>query len=100
MYQNRVVAADEAAEVERVEALVGRRSAPRLSVDLPAQLDIGGFARDVLVDDVSATGARLQLAAPPGPGTEVQLLWDGLVCSARVIWARADACGVAFRPPA
>jgi hypothetical protein len=95
MYVNGVASAEDA-EFAPIEMMIGRRSDPRLRVELPARIQVGECARDVLVQDVSATGARLQLKAPPGEGTEGLLIWDDLVCSCRVIWSASDACGVQF----
>ena len=96
MYVARLGHADEAAEVQSIEMLVGRRSAQRLTVDLPASLQVGDFARDVLVQDASATGARLQLSTPPREGTAATLIWQDLVCRCSVVWSADEACGVRF----
>lgn len=95
MQVSRALSADDA-DFCPIEMMVGRRSAPRLTVELPAQFQVGDCARDVLVEDVSATGARLQLSAPPSEGQEGLLIWDDLACPCRVIWSAFDACGVQF----
>jgi hypothetical protein len=82
--------------VDPVEMIVGRRTARRLTVELPARLQVDERACDVLVEDVSATGARLQLSGPPGKGAQVRLIWEDLAYNCRVIWSADDACGVQF----
>ena len=96
MYVNRAPSADETADVDPIEMMVGRRTARRLTVELPAQLHCNEHHRNVVVQDVSMTGARLKLSVPPYPGTEVLLFWDDMVCNCRVKWSTADSCGVQF----
>lgn len=96
MYVSRSDSVAERSGIDPTETMVGRRSAQRLAVELPARLELGDCTRDVLVEDVSATGARLQLAAPPCEGAEASLIWEDVVCRCRVVWSREDTCGVQF----
>lgn len=75
---------------------VGRRSAQRLTVDLPAHFAVGGVICAVLIRDISPTGARLQLSTPPPRGTKGMLTWEGIDCPCEVVWSRPDACGIEF----
>lgn len=76
-----------------------RRAAARSRVAEDAHLQTpGGDWRGTLWD-LSETGARLQVANPPGAGATALLRWAGHECFCRVAWATGDMCGLAFDRP-
>lgn len=78
------------------EILIGRRTAERLAVRVPARFRLGTIEADVVVSDISATGARLQMPCPPRAGVEGVLHWQGIDCACRVVWSGKESFGVAF----
>jgi hypothetical protein len=90
------VAASLLEAVDVTEAQVGRRCAPRVSVRAPAQLRIGEVTAEVVVTDISETGARLHLPGPPPVGKKAVLCWQGNESPACVVWASRQSCGIIF----
>lgn len=78
----------------------GKRSAPRARIGLQATLETLDSRRSVLLENLSATGARIQLADPPRPGSDVIIQCGKIDVMARVIWASRDTCGIHFDDPA
>lgn len=73
-----------------------RRAARRLRVGCPATLrtltaDCVGY-----LWDLSQSGARVQTANPPQPGSAAILRWDKQEAACSIVWASEDMCGVAF----
>lgn len=69
----------------------------RTKVFLAAQLMIfGETPRDVRVRDLSATGARIDLASPPAVGVTVLLSRGGAEVAGEVIWIVKGGCGLRF----
>lgn len=96
MYRSTAAVFSAEPEIDPIEQLVGRRSAERVTVDLPAHFRVQGLVCVVLVCDISRTGARLQMSTPPLQGAFAVLTWEGLDCPCHVVWSRADACGIEF----
>ncbi len=74
-----------------------RPRAPRFKVDSPARISSYGRTIDVILEDVSQSGARLRLPRPPRPETEVILSIPGLPsrrCTTR--WSNEEWAGVVF----
>lgn len=88
--------ADEAPALEAIETLIGRRTAPRLSVRMPARFRIGDCVNEVVVGDISETGARLSMVGPPPTGMRGTLCWEEIECSCLVVWSAAGSFGVRF----
>nr|ALG05347.2 hypothetical protein 5H7_046 [uncultured bacterium 5H7] len=99
MHQSAPSPADEAALIDPVEMMVGRRAAPRVPVKVLARFRAGDLAADVLVNDISVAGARLELSGPPPAGTAGMLLWEDIVCRCRVVWSGPEAFGIMFDQP-
>ena len=75
---------------------VERREAERTRTHCPAQLHLTTGMRPGELRDLSETGARVQIEAPPRPGTEALLKWQSHEALCRVVWAKDDMCGVMF----
>ena len=78
----------------------GKRSSPRARIGLQATLETLESRRSVLLENISATGARIQLADPPRPGSDVIIQCGQIDVMARVTWASRDTCGIHFDDPA
>ena len=74
----------------------GKRFAQRARTGLQARLETLDSRRTVLLENISATGARIRLAEPPRPGSDVVIQCGKVDVMARVIWASRDACGIHF----
>jgi hypothetical protein len=96
MYSYSAAATEEAVEIDPAEMMVGRRSAPRLAVEFPARFQVGETVIAVLVSDISETGARLEMDAPPPRGAQGILLWEDVSCTCRVVWSGPSVFGVQF----
>ena len=78
---------------------VERRATPRTPVNCPARLRTCFGDRAGSLSDLSFTGARFHAVDPPRAGTTALLEWEGHDSICRVVWAKPDACGLAFEPP-
>ena len=76
-----------------------RRGSIRSRVLMVAKLRTPSREIDVRIRDVSATGARIEGADLPRPGSDVILKRGGLEGFARVIWAEGNAAGIQFDEP-
>ena len=75
---------------------IERRAARRVRTSCPASLrTLTGQDTGQLLD-LSTSGARVQLADPPGSGTAAHLLWGTHLAACTVVWAADGACGVVF----
>ena len=77
----------------------GGRLFNRLRLGAAAVLELTHQRRDCLLDDISSTGARLRLAAPPPVGTTAVLHFHDLKIYTRAIWLRGDEVGLQFDAP-
>jgi hypothetical protein len=101
-YQNmqcESVPIDESQQADPTEMTIGRRSGPRLPVELLARFQVGECALDVLVEDISEGGARLRLKGGPPAGTRGFLIWEDTECACRVVWSGPGGFGVQFAEP-
>lgn len=73
-----------------------RRVYPRVSVALPAFLQADGERHSVQILDLSAGGAKLNLAARLSSGTMVTLDCGTLCRSAVVRWQNGELLGICF----
>lgn len=80
------------------EAMIGRRGRPRLRLGVPARLTTLEGTRDVLLNNLSSSGAQVRLAAGEKftSGVLEWLQFDALV---DLIWQEANTCGVRFDEP-
>ena len=73
-----------------------RRAYPRVSVALPAFLQVGGDRHSVQLLDLSSGGAKLTCAARFPTGTSVMLDCGTLGRSATVRWQNDEFLGLSF----
>lgn len=76
-----------------------RRASPRSPISCPARLrtcfgDIVGS-----LSDLSISGARFHAPSPPKEGTTALLEWESHDAICRIVWAKADGCGLIFERP-
>lgn len=85
---------------ERDEDVRRLRAKPRSKLFQPTELrDAAGTPRRAHLLDMSATGALVHAAEPPGPGDTVQLVLAGVARTAQVMWTEERRFGVRFRMP-
>jgi hypothetical protein len=71
--------------------------APRFEIGCAARISSYGRSIDVMIENVSQSGARVRLPRPPRPDSEVILMIPGLPprrCTCR--WAADEVAGLAF----
>ena len=76
--------------------LQGKRNGNRLRLGLPAKLVLPHETRECLLDNVSASGARVRLDAPLDKGRTVMLGFHELRVYGTVSWCRNGECGIRF----
>jgi hypothetical protein len=74
----------------------GRRVSPRASILLSASVDSLSGRKRVSLLEVSLTGARLEGAGLPAPGSGIILACGPVDTFGTVIWAAADRRGIEF----
>lgn len=67
---------------------------PRIATLIAARLNSDDGWSDVVIRNISAHGAMLQLAAPPRRGTYVELRRGTSVIVGRTIWNDGQHCGI------
>lgn len=72
------------------------RATPRSSIYLAAALFCDGSSCPVKIRNISTTGALLEGAVIPIPGSLVQLVRGGLIVHGLVAWSVAGRCGIKF----
>lgn len=77
----------------------GNRRFNRLRLGVPAILALTHGKIDCLIDDISATGARLRLARPLAAGTATMLVFHQLEAFGAVVWSRDGECALRFDRP-
>jgi hypothetical protein len=85
------------AKLQAVQGEANQPRAPRFKVSCPAQISSNGRYIDVMLENVSQSGACLQLPRPPKQGTHVILAVPGLPsrhCTSR--WTEQDRVGLSF----
>ena len=77
----------------------GNRHFNRLRLGAAASLVLTHETRRCLIDDISATGARLRINRPLAARQSVQLVFHELRIFATVKWVRGAECGLQFAEP-
>lgn len=76
-----------------------QRQAQRVSLCLPAELVSLQGQRTGLVVNMCTQGARVEIAVPPEPGSEVLLYCGGIEAEGEVVWRGGQHCGIRFHTP-
>lgn len=79
--------------------VTGRRVAARARVALPATLESLSGTANVILRNISETGAMLEVANLPARGADAVLCCGELDCFGTIVWARSRWCGFAFDEP-
>ena len=74
----------------------GKRNGNRLRLGVPAGLVMTHSTCRCVIEDVSATGARIQVEEPLAEGRMAMLQFHELRLYGTVIWSRAGKCGIRF----
>lgn len=90
MYQN---------STRRLATRAHSRTESRLRVALPAVLTTRDGTRRVLLEDLSARGARISGDIPYNTGEEAVLQWSRFEAHGAVWWFGEDDCGLHFFEP-
>jgi hypothetical protein len=77
----------------------GNRAANRLRLGAAASLELTSGTRPCLLDDISATGARMRLERPPAIDTIAMLRFHDLQLYGTVVWSHGLDCGFRFDRP-
>ena len=76
-----------------------QRVRPQNMTASPAQMDTAAGPQSVLLVELSASGALVDIAVPPPEGSFVTLVCGPLHRSACVAWAEGQRCSVDFVMP-
>ena len=78
-----------------------RRKHPRVEIDEPAYISVGGFSMRCRLLNVSQQGAALVVPNPASVPLSFQLMTekDRVIRGCRVIWTKQNRIGVAFDQP-
>ncbi|ABA04728.1 hypothetical protein Nwi_1467 [Nitrobacter winogradskyi Nb-255] len=78
-----------------------RRKHPRVEIDEPAYISMGGFSMRCRLLNVSPEGAALEVPNPASVPLSFQLMTekDRVIRGCRVIWTKQNRIGVAFDQP-
>jgi hypothetical protein len=71
----------------------------RVSVSLPGALVSLEGERMVLVLNLCAEGAMIEMTMPPRLGSEVMLFCGGIEAGGSVVWQGSQHCGIRFHFP-
>lgn len=74
----------------------GQRGTARLALGVPGSLVMTHATLACLIDDISASGARVRCDAPLGAGTVAELRFEERREFCTVAWARAGRVGLRF----
>lgn len=77
----------------------GRRTDPRLRLQLPARLILVDRACSCVLENISRTGARLIVEQPPELGEFGQMQCEGFELFFETVWCRGKHVGVTFDEP-
>jgi hypothetical protein len=66
---------------------------------IKAQMRAGDDWIEISVGNISATGLMAKCAAPPAPGTELEIRRRGSIVTGRVVWSTATRFGMASAEP-
>src|SRR4051794_19507689 len=76
----------------------GRRSFPRLRLEIPARLITHHGSYPTRLDNLSETGAHLSVARPER-FTQCVPRWLSFEAMGKLVWMRAGYCGISFDRP-
>lgn len=82
--------------MENLPISKGRREGSRLRLGVPARLELLGRNEKCELVDISKSGARLLLDAPPRPGVRAVVSLDGFEAFGVVVWSNHCMCGLRF----
>lgn len=85
--------------VGRLQPATEHRSESRLHVTLPAVVTTCDGTRRVVLEDLSAGGARLRGDLPRRPGEQALLQWARFEALGVVWWSDDGDCGIRFLDP-
>ena len=71
----------------------------RVSVSLPGDLVSLEGERMVLILNLCAEGAMIEMTMPPRLGSEVMLFCGGIEAGGSVVWQGSQHCGIRFHFP-
>ena len=74
----------------------GKRAANRLRLGVPAGLMLTHRTRRCLIDDISATGARIRVEDRLVPGRTAMLCFHELRLYGTIMWCHAGEAGMRF----
>lgn len=74
----------------------GRRSNARLRLGIPGRLILTSGSRECLLNDISASGARVTVAEQPRSGGSAFLRFLEFEIFCEVKWVRGSQCGLLF----
>ena len=75
----------------------GRRRYGRMRAELPAALKTWRGTRELVICDLSPSGARLRSPVALKPGTRGVLHWMGQEAKGKVVWQDGEQFGIVFR---
>ncbi len=78
----------------------GNRHGNRLRLGVPAGLVLTHKTRRCLIDNISASGARIRIEEPLARGRTAMLCFHELRLYGTVMWSRSGECGVRFEQAA
>jgi hypothetical protein len=78
------------------EVRIGRRALPRMTVRIAGEFVLREHAFNVLLIDISQSGARVHMPLPPLPGVKAALSWAQHEFACTVLWAKGDVFGIEF----
>ena len=84
---------------KRVDGPGGRRHAARTALSLPASMFSVEHSRVVILDDLSASGARLSGPDLPAEHESVWIRVGPIDAFGTVVWNEAASCGITFDRP-
>lgn len=77
----------------------GNRGFNRLRLAVSATLVLTHARLACLIDDISASGARLRVERDLGAGQPAQLMFHELLIQGTVVWSKQGECGLRFDQP-
>lgn len=82
--------------MEQMLAQINRRDDSRLRVELNAKLDLVSGLKSCILNDISRTGARIELPNPPRAGECGVLMIADIKAFGMIVWRSKIGCGLRF----